>query len=640
MPRRGRFLARLQVGSSPLAAALGLLAAALGLLAPSAARADPLAVDASAFPQVRIYLPTGEPLPVRISEDGIPVAAEPLTGPAERTPLLAALVLDTSGSMAAALPQVQAAAQALIGRLGTGDRLALVRFSSQVEVISPPTADRAALNRQIAALKADGATALYDAVWAGVRQAREPPGAGLRAVVLLTDGKDEGEGPAGTPGSALRFEPLRQQLASAGVPLFILGLGQEVDRDVLRALASASGGRAFFADRAGDVQSLLDSLAGTLLATRGLRYLSPRPAPDGSRRKIEGSGGGGAPWQLAYLAPRQAEVLWRWPVAAANAPGVGRRRAVCGVGALSPAGTWALAYGPLTLLRGDGAPQGTLPGGPGFRPERASVLEDSSGFLIGGVYSALASLEPGGLRYAAEGPRHWVAVAPSGGYALRFVPQSAGASALLQAVEAVTDTPLWTVPCPGPNCDRLAGAALSDEGAALINQTGTLYRIGDNGKISAPRPEVFFGPVSLSADGRRGAAVVWQGGPVPGRTGAGRDSSGREGGGPRALLLDEALKTLETLPVQAANADLPPVAALSPDGRYLAVLDDLRLAGLLLGEAALVASLPGERRIWRTLGAPAPAPAPCERTLQIDNGGHVLVSDGDALTLLRGFAGP
>jgi hypothetical protein len=43
-------------------------------------------------------------------------------------------------------------------------------------------------------------------------------------------------------------------------------------------------------------------------------------------------------------------------------------------------------------------------------------------------------------------------------------------------------------------------------------------------------------------------------------------------------------------------------------------------------------------RPWRVLGHPAPAPAPCERTLQVDDSGHVLVSDGDSLTLLRGFA--
>ncbi len=638
MPRRGRFPALLRVS-------LALLAPALALLAPHPARADPFAVDASAFPQVRIYLPAREPLPEHVFEDGEPVAAQPLTGAAERTPLIAALVLDTSGSMAGALPQIQAAAGALVGRLRNADRLALVRFSSQVEVLASATGDRAALLRRIAALRADGATALYDAVWAGVRQAREAPGAGLRAVVLLTDGKDEGEGPAGTPGSALRFEPLRQQLAAAGVPLFILGLGKEVDRDVLLALAAASGGRAFFADQPGDVQGLLDTVAGTLLATRGLRYLSPRPAPDGSRRGIEGSGGGGAAWHLAYVAPQQAEVIWRWPVAAPEMPAGARRRMACGVGALSAAGSWALAFGPVTLLRGDGALMGTVPGAPTFRPERARVLEDGSGFLIGGTESALYSLEPGGLQHAAEGPRNWIAVAPGGTYALRFVPQPAGAPALLEAVEAVTDSRLWAARCPGPNCDRLAGAALSDDGAALINQTGALYRIGESGKVSPPRPEVFYGPVSLSADGRRAAAVVWQGARGTGRDGARQDGARQdgarqEGGGARALLLDEALRTVETLAVQAADAEFPPVPALSPNGAYLAVLDDTRLMGLKLAEPARADPAPGERRAWQALGRPAPTPGPCERTLQIDDGGHVLVSDGEALTLLRGFSGP
>jgi hypothetical protein len=592
---------------------------------PGAARADPVALDSAGFPSIRVYLPEGEVPPGALTEDGKPVAVRPVAGAAERPPLVAALVVDTSGSMESVLGQFQSAAIALVRRLGTADRIALVRFSSDVEVALPLTADREALAARIAALRADGATALYDAVWAGVEQVRSAPGAGLRAVILLTDGKDEGEGPEGTPGSALRLEPLRQRLLGARIPVFILGLGKAVDRDVLETLAAGSGGRVFYADRAGDLRALLDTVAGTLLSVRAIQYVSPRPAPDGSERVVAGPGTGSAAWRLTYTAPAERAVLWRWPVSAPAAGAGERRRAMCGVGALSPEGRWALAAAPVTLLRGDGSPAGTAADLPPFRAERARVLDDGSGLLFGGAASTLFSAEPAGVEQAPQPPRDWAAISPDGAAALRFVPAGAGvpaqAQATVQAVDAVTDTVLWSLPCPGSACDRLAGAAIGNDGDALLNQTGALYRVSAAGKLSAARPEVFYGPVSLSADGRRGAAVVWQ--------------SPRTRGAPHAVLLDEALRTVESLPVQAANADLPPVSAVSADGRFWVVLDDAQLVGTALGEAA-----PGGARAWRPLGRPAAPPAPCERTVQVDNRGHVLVSDGDALTLLRGLEVP
>ncbi|MFI5400151.1 MAG: VWA domain-containing protein [SAR324 cluster bacterium] len=634
------------------AACVALTAAACALLGPQAAAGSPLSIDSTGFPSIRVYLPEGETAPALLTEDGRPVAMQRVSGAGERPPLVAALVLDTSGSMDAALPQLKAAADALVNRLGAADRMALVRFSSAVEVLLPPTPDRPALADRIATLRADGATALYDAVWAGVGQVQSAPGAGLRAVILLTDGKDEGEGPRGTPGSAMRLEPLRQKLLAARIPVFILGLGNEVERDVLDALAAASGGRAFYADDAGGIPGLLDTVARTLTAVREIRYISPRPALDGSPRIVEGSVAGRAEWRLTYTAPTDAELLWRWPVSGQAARAGERRRAMCGVGALSSAGTWALAFAPLTLLHGDGSPAGTLADVPPFRSERARMLEDGSGLLFGGTASASFSVDTNGAPQALArtglldpraSARNWVAVSPGGSAALRFLPAGSGAPARIEAIRAVTGTPLWSVPCPGSACDRLAGAAVSDDGAALINQTGALYRIAVDGTLSPARPEVFFGPVSLSADGRRAAAVVWQGmgGTVPG---ASRHAPGGNPGGsrhapgigtPSALLLDEALRPVVTLPVQAADADVPPVAALSPNGLFLAVMDDLRLVGTSLLDSAWAG-----QRTWRTLGRPHPPPGPCERTLQVDNLGQVLVSDGDGLTLLRGFSAP
>ena len=106
----------------------------------------------------------------------------------ESLPLTTFLVLDTSGSVAGEkLLRLQAAGRALLGGLRADDEASLVTFDQEVEVRVPPTSDRPRLERAVGGILPGGATALYDALYAGTLLAS---GRGRSLLVLFTDGED------------------------------------------------------------------------------------------------------------------------------------------------------------------------------------------------------------------------------------------------------------------------------------------------------------------------------------------------------------------------------------------------------------------------------------------------------------------
>ena len=107
----------------------------------------------------------------------------------ERIPLEAWLVLDVSSSLQGKpLVQLQSAAAAFVAALDPDDSAGLVTFSHAVVVPQPPTRDLAALRAALGRLRADGATALYDATY--VALTLRHPGDTRGVAVVLTDGAD------------------------------------------------------------------------------------------------------------------------------------------------------------------------------------------------------------------------------------------------------------------------------------------------------------------------------------------------------------------------------------------------------------------------------------------------------------------
>jgi len=171
---------------------------------------------------------------VQINDVFVPVTALD-RGVDSSLPIAVVLALDVSGSMeGGALDEAKAAAGRFLEDLGPEDSVAVLTFSDTVNVAVPFTQDHAAAAAAIAGLNAEGATALYQATAESVRLAAstEQP---YRAVILLSDGLDNG--------SVLSRDEAVATVEALAAPVFVIGLGDEIDGAYLEEVASLSGGR-------------------------------------------------------------------------------------------------------------------------------------------------------------------------------------------------------------------------------------------------------------------------------------------------------------------------------------------------------------------------------------------------------------
>ncbi len=156
---------------------------------------------------------------------------------ADPPPAVVAVVLDTSGSLKPAdLDAARALASGLLRALPAGSEAAVFAFSDESKLLLERTSDIAAVEQAITTLGPTGQrTALYDALYDASRYLRAAP-ATRRAVVLLTDGKDEG--------SALSVEDGLRVAQETRIPVFTVGVGRVQER-VLRRVAKLTSGEYF-----------------------------------------------------------------------------------------------------------------------------------------------------------------------------------------------------------------------------------------------------------------------------------------------------------------------------------------------------------------------------------------------------------
>jgi len=131
---------------------------------------------------------------------------------------LAILGLVGIRSLMVYLDELTAAASIYVQHMKETDQIGVVAFSSNVQEIQPLTSRRDLLYGALESLRADGATAFYDAVYDGVRVARGVKG--RRIVLAMTDGIDNAswKSPEGVVNLARRY----------GVPVYTIGLGARV----------------------------------------------------------------------------------------------------------------------------------------------------------------------------------------------------------------------------------------------------------------------------------------------------------------------------------------------------------------------------------------------------------------------------
>ncbi len=187
-----------------------------------------------------------------------------------RAPLALALVLDRSGSMDGdRLDAARRAAVNAVARLHPTDVVSAVVFDGRVSVLAEPAprARQHQLASRLRDVEARGATNLSGGWLRGRRHMEEaiellPDSKGAsRRIVVLTDGHAN----AGITNPATLVELARTARAH-GITTTTVGIGEGYDDGLLRAMADAGGGNAWYVERAEQAQDVLAEELGNLLS--------------------------------------------------------------------------------------------------------------------------------------------------------------------------------------------------------------------------------------------------------------------------------------------------------------------------------------------------------------------------------------
>ncbi len=204
----------------------------------------------------------------RVLEDGVPQEIARFEH-LENLPIHVAILLDVSASMEGNLAQAKAAALKFFeSAITPKDRGALIVFNDHPLLAVKLTNQLPALAGGLAGLKAERGTALYDSVvfslfyFNGVK--------GQRAILLLSDGKDEG--------SRFDVEETLDFARRAGIAIYTVGLNiprtdSEV-RKVLKKLAEETGGRNFFIKESTELAAIYEAIEIELRSRYLLAYQS------------------------------------------------------------------------------------------------------------------------------------------------------------------------------------------------------------------------------------------------------------------------------------------------------------------------------------------------------------------------------
>jgi VWFA-related protein len=188
-----------------------------------------------------------------VIEDGIATGIEDVGWRINEEAVIAiALVIDVSGSMRGKpLDDAKEAAIGFIDALNPSDLAAIIAFGDKVDLgepfpkIDPAkeidfTLDHGALKNLVNALEAEekARTPLYDAMFKAVKMTAQQPIA-KKAVILLTDGREK---TAEERASIMEpDDPIREANRNR-IPIFTIGLGEDIDKYYLEKVALRTGG--------------------------------------------------------------------------------------------------------------------------------------------------------------------------------------------------------------------------------------------------------------------------------------------------------------------------------------------------------------------------------------------------------------
>jgi len=232
----------------------------------------------------------------------------------EDIPVTVGLVVDNSGSMGRKRPEVITAALAFARSSNPEDQMFAVTFNENVSFglpVETPFTDKADhLEIALSRIAADGMTALYDAIAAGLEHVKKG-NRDKKVLIVVSDGGDNA--------SKKKLAQIMTMAGQSDAIIYTVGVFDENDPDrnpgVLRQLARATGGEAFLPRLLEDVVPICQQIARDIRNQYTVAFAPTNRKQDGTYRVIQVKAGAQGRGRLTvraragYYAPMKSQPM-------------------------------------------------------------------------------------------------------------------------------------------------------------------------------------------------------------------------------------------------------------------------------------------------------------------------------------------
>ena len=201
------------------------------------------------------------------------------------SPARIVLLVDNSLTIRADVEKLEQAAREFVYEIYEGDKLLIVGYDEQAEIVSDWTDDSKAIEASLKLFRKKGQPHLFDAIRAVVAEALRPVPSQKRVIVVISDGLDRG--------SKATFDQTLAELQAENIMVYAV---QAVDRTrgairrdvpkpkvVINKLAEATGGQIFSID---EPQVAAKAVCDELRQNRYVLSYVPSSAPFGQPRSL------------------------------------------------------------------------------------------------------------------------------------------------------------------------------------------------------------------------------------------------------------------------------------------------------------------------------------------------------------------
>ncbi|HKG46183.1 MAG TPA: VWA domain-containing protein [Pyrinomonadaceae bacterium] len=201
------------------------------------------------------------------------------------SPARIVLLVDNSLTIRADVEKLEQAAREFAYEIYEGDKLLIVGYDEQAEIVSDWTDDAKAIESSLKLFRKKGQPHLFDAIRAVIEEAMRPMQNPKRIIVVISDGLDRG--------SKATFEHTLAELQTENIMVYAV---QAVDRTrgairrdvpkpkvVIDKLAEGTGGQIFSID---ELQVAAKAICDELRQNRYVLSYVPSSAPFGQARSL------------------------------------------------------------------------------------------------------------------------------------------------------------------------------------------------------------------------------------------------------------------------------------------------------------------------------------------------------------------